>query len=80
MPQDFWIMRPFNLLFFLSFAGFLLLLMIASLLLRNKSEKVRDIVLIAACTVTLIGFIFYKIFLSLDADFNIIISISRSSV
>lgn len=72
MPQDFWIMRPFNLLFFLSFAGFLLLLMIASLLLRNKSEKVRDIVLIAACTVTLIGFIFYKIFLSLDADFNII--------
>ena len=60
MQSDFWIMRPFNRLFFSSFAAFLLLLLVASILLHRKSERTKDIVLITACVITLIGFIFYK--------------------
>ncbi len=67
-----WIIRPFNTVFLATFAAFLLLLIVASLLLRGKSEKVRSGVLVGACCVTLIGFFFYKYFLSIDADFNVI--------
>lgn len=70
MQPDFWIMRPFNWLFFSSFAFFLLLLIIASVLLKKKRAKTRETVLITACVITLIGFIVYKIFLSLDADYS----------
>ena len=37
--DDFWIMRPFNALFWAVFAAFALLLAAACLLLRGKSEK-----------------------------------------
>ena len=70
--SDFWIMRPFNTLFFLVFGGFLALLIAASILLRNRSERTRQAVLIFACAVTLIGFIVYKYYLSLDEEYNIL--------
>lgn len=42
LPEaDFWIMRPFNGLFFAVLAFFMLLLIVSSLLLKNKSEKTR---------------------------------------
>ena len=72
MQSDFWIMRPFNTLFFLVFAVFILLLIAASILLRKKSERTRELVLITACVVTMIGFILYKVSLSRDSEFNII--------
>ncbi len=72
MNQDFWIVSPLNRLFFITFAAFILLLVIASLLLRNKSEKVRETVLVVACIITLIGFFIYKYFLSIDSDYNVI--------
>ena len=70
--SDFWIMEPLNPLFLTVSAAFLLLLVLASLLLRGKSEKTRGAVLIAACVVTLIGFGIYKYYLSIDSEFNVI--------
>ncbi len=70
--SDLWIMRPFNTLFLIMFAAFLALLILASLLLRGKSEKAKRTVLVAACLVTLLGYFLYKYLLSLDADYNII--------
>lgn len=74
MPQsqDFWILRPFNPVFLVSFAAFLALLALAALLLRDKSERCRQLVLVSACLVTFIGFFFYKYYLSIDADYNLI--------
>jgi uncharacterized membrane protein YwaF len=70
-PQsDFWIMRPFNAVFFLGLGAFLLLLIVASVALRRKSERTRQIVLIAACLVTFAGFFVYKYYLSIDAEFD----------
>lgn len=65
-------MEPFNKVFWVTFSAFLLLLVVATLLLRKKSEKTRRTVLVAACCVTFIGFFFYKYYLSLDSDFNVI--------
>ena len=72
MSSEFWIMRPFNELFLFVFGAFLLLLIVSSLLLHNKSEHTKDIVLITACIITLVGFIVYKYDLSLDRDYNVI--------
>ena len=70
--SDFWIMEPFNTLFFIVSGAFLLLLIAASLLLRGKSERAKQTVLVSACALTFIGFFFYKYFLSIDADYNVI--------
>ncbi len=70
--EDFLILRPFNALFLILFAVFILVLVFASLLLRGKSEKTRGAVLIAACVCTCVGFFFYKLALSRDADYNVI--------
>ena len=70
--SDLWIMRPLNPLFFAVFGVFLLLLVLAAVLLRGKSETTKGAVLIAACVATLIGFVFYKYFLSIDSDYNVI--------
>ena len=72
MQSDFWIMSPFNTLFFCVFAAFLLLLAAVSLIVHNKSERTKKIVLTAFCVATMIGFFFYKLFLSRDSDYNII--------
>ena len=70
--ESMWIMRPFNGLFCAVFGGFILLLVVASLLLRGKSEKTRATVLVTACALTFVGFFVYKHYLSIDADFNVI--------
>ena len=70
--DDFWIMRPFNALFWAVFAAFALLLAAACLLLRGKSEKAKKAVLVVGSALTLTGFILYKYYLSLDADFRIL--------
>ena len=71
MPQEsFWIMRPFQPLFYLCFAAFLLLLIAGSLLLRGRSENTKRAVLVAACLVTLAGYFVYKYLLSLDTAYN----------
>lgn len=72
MNSEFWIMKPFNTLFFAVSVFFLLLLIAASLALRGKSERTCSAVLITACVVTLIGFVFYKYFLSLDEEYNVL--------
>ena len=71
MPKEsFWIMRPFNALFFCIFGFFIALLVVSSLLLRNKEDKTRRIVLCTACIVTAIGFFVYKYFLSIDVEYD----------
>ena len=75
--QSFWIMKSFNPLFFASFAAFALLLVFASLLLKNRSEKTRGTVLIVACIVTFIGFFVYKYFLSIDAEYDTLVAETR---
>ena len=65
-------MEPFSPAFFLCFAVFLLLLIAASLLLRGKSERARQITLTVACVLTLLGFIVYKYSLSIDAEYNVL--------
>ena len=70
--QDFWIMGAFSPAFFLCFALFLLLLVVASLLLRGKSERAKVLTLVIADILTLLGFIAYKYALSVDADFNVL--------
>jgi len=72
MTNDFWIMRPFNKLFNGVFICFILILIIASVLLRNKSESTKQMTLVIACICTMIGFVVYKYYLSLDKEFNII--------
>ena len=72
VDSGFWIMHPFNKLFLLCFGAFLLLLVVSSLLLRKARERTRQIVLVAACLVTLVGYFIYKYLLSLDADYNVI--------
>ncbi len=71
--ESFWIMQKFGPLFFTCFAFFIALLVIASLLLRKRSEKTKKIVLITACVITFIGFFVYKYFLSIDAEYNAIL-------
>lgn len=71
--ESFWIMRTFNPLFFAAFGAFILLLVIASLILKNRSEKTKKIVLITACILTFIGFFVYKYYLSLDAEYDAIL-------
>ncbi len=72
MTDVFWIMRPFNKLFNGVFICFILILIIASVLLRNKSESTKQMTLVIACICTMIGFVVYKYYLSLDKEFNII--------
>ena len=70
VDSDFWVIRPFNTVFNIVFAFFLLILVIASLLLKGKSEKTRQTVLVSACILTLVGYFVYKYNLSLDKAFN----------
>lgn len=68
--ETIWIMRPFNTLFILIFAFFIILLIAASILLRNKSQRAKETVLVVACLVTLVGYFIYKYLLSKDSDYN----------
>lgn len=75
--ESFWIMKAFNPLFFATFAAFLLLLVIASLLLKNRSEKAKKAVLITACLLTFVGFFVYKYMLSIDTAYDEIVKDTR---
>jgi len=70
--ESFWVLRPFNPVFLCSFGLFIVLLIVSSLILRNKSEKTRRIVLCSACVVTIVVFFIYKYMLSLDTDYRVI--------
>ena len=70
--DDFWIMRPFNTLFWAVFAAFALLLAAASLLLKGRSETAKKTVLVTGSALTLIGFVIYKYQLSLDTAFAVL--------
>ena len=70
--NDFLIMRPFNALFFTIFAALLLLLIIVSLALRGKSEELKKKIIVTVSLLTLAGFAVYKYFLSIDADYDIL--------
>lgn len=70
--SEFWVIRPFSPVFFLVTALFLLLLIAASLLLRGKSDQTKALVISCACWAALVGFVFYKQALSVDAEFNVL--------
>ena len=69
---DFWIVHPFNTVFNLLLILFALLLMSASLLLRKRTEKTKQTVLVTACIMTLAGYFIYKYALSFDRDYDVI--------
>ena len=68
--ESFWIMRTFNPLFFACFAFFIALLVVVSLILKNRSDKTKRVVLIVTCILTFIGFFVYKYFLSIDTEYD----------
>ena len=70
MNEEFWIMTPLNPLFCVISLCFLLLLTVASLAVRSKSDRTRRLVLVVASVVTLIGFFAYKYALSVDRDYD----------
>ena len=72
--MDGWIFGPFNSLYLAVFGAFFLLLILSSLLLRGKSEEIRSGVILAACLVTLIGFVLYKVFMAQDGDYALLIA------
>ena len=74
LPAAFWIMTPLNALFWLTTAAFLLLLFVITLILRNRSERARRVVLAALSILTLIGFFVYKYYLSLDREYDVIMA------
>lgn len=71
-PTDAWIFSPFNALYLAVFGAFLLLLSLAGLLLRGKSEGTKSAVLYCACFLTLIGFVLYKVFMSMDSSYALL--------
>lgn len=68
--ESFWIMRPFNAIYLCTFGFFIALLVISSLLLRDKSEKTKRTILCVACIITAVGFFVYKYFLSIDVEYD----------
>ena len=72
MNADIWLMKPFNRLFWIVMAGFILLLILASLLLKGKSRSTKEKVLIACCLVTFAGFFVYKYYLSIDKEYDVL--------
>ena len=64
------IIRPFNALFFIVFAAFILVLIIVSIAVRHKSESTKKKILITASLLTLVFFVVYKYWLSIDPEFN----------
>ena len=70
--NSFWIMRPFNTLWLIVFSAFLLILIVASLILRGKDQRIKTNVLVGACLVTLVGFIVYKYYLGQDKAYDVI--------
>ena len=72
MKTDFWLMAPFNTLFCITFAFFLLLLAAAGVLLKNKDDHTKRVILSVVCMITFIGFFVYKYYLSIDAEYDLL--------
>ena len=72
LKKESWIMTPGSVLFAAVFGAFLLLLVVASLLLKGKSERTKRTVLVSACAVTFVGFFLYKYALYVDPDYSAI--------
>ena len=70
--SDFLIMAPFNGVFWMVLLLFFLILVVATRELKNKKEETKKTVMIGASIITLIWFILYKYYLSIDGDFNLI--------
>ena len=68
--SDFWILRPFNPLFWGVLCFFLCILLLASRIMRGKSDRAKRLVLSGACVLTLIGFFVYKYCLSIDTAYD----------
>ena len=68
--RDYLILRPFNGLFFLLFAAFGLVFLVLSFLVRRRPDRVRRRVLAGLMLATLAFFIWYKVMLSLDAEYS----------
>ena len=68
--SSFWIIRPFNPVFFAVLSLFIIILVAASLAVRRSGEGVKKAVIVTACVITLIGFFFYKYYLSIDPEYN----------
>ncbi len=66
----FLIMSPFNALFCITFAVFILVLIAVSLVMRKKSEKAKQILIAVTCIVTFVCFFVYKYFLSIDKAYD----------
>ena len=64
------ILSPFNGLFFLLFAAFAVFFLILSLIMRRCPDKVRRGTLTGLMLFTLAFFVWYKVMLSLDAEYS----------
>lgn len=72
--ENFAIMAPFNLTFFIVTAVFIIILIVSTLLMRKKSDRAKRIVIASSAAVTFIGFIVYKYFLSIDTAYDALTS------
>lgn len=70
--SGFLIMRPFNALFCITFAVFIAVLIVVSLIMRKRSLKAKQNVIAVTCIITFICFFAYKYFLSIDAEYDAI--------
>ena len=70
MPSDLFILKPFNLMFFLMLAVTALLGALLILFFRKKDEKIRRRVIVVLYTITLVLFAVYKIALSFDKPYS----------
>ena len=67
---DFLVIRPFNGVFIGIFAVLIALMVLAAVILKDKSLKAKKAVLVTASLLTLAGFFVYKYYLSIDVDYN----------
>ena len=74
MSADFWVMRPFNAVFCVVSAAFLLLLIVASCILRGKDVRIRKGVIVCFSAFALIGYFAYKGALSVDREYDILMA------
>lgn len=72
MRPDFLTMAPFNALFCITFAAFIVLLIVVSLIMRKRSEKAKRALIAVTCILTFIGFFAYKFFISIDKEYDAI--------
>ena len=72
MRPDFLTMAPFNALFCITFAAFIVLLIVVSLIMRKRSDKAKRALIAITAILTFIGFFVYKYFISIDKEYDAI--------